>query len=166
MSSAKKKFRTRMGSWLWWGKWGGAMLTVLIAGVWVFSAFRGVVWKRIYSDFSATWAMIGRGAVGYERVTLAAIEVAPSSSVTLTSSTWEVWPISPPQWSAYMLPRIGQWGFVCPLWLPFLLIALPTGWLFWSDHKRKKPGLCPSCGYSLTGNTSGACPECGAVAVG
>ena len=53
-----------------------------------------------------------------------------------------------------------------PLWFLFLLIALPTGWLFWSDHKRKKPGHCPSCGYSLTGNTSGTCPECGAVAVG
>jgi hypothetical protein len=22
-------------------------------------------------------------------------------------------------------------------------------------------GLCPSCGYDLTGNTSGTCPECG-----
>ncbi len=24
-----------------------------------------------------------------------------------------------------------------------------------------KPGLCPHCGYNLTGNTSGKCPECG-----
>jgi len=28
---------------------------------------------------------------------------------------------------------------------------------------RGKRGLCPSCGYSLTGNTSGKCPECGAA---
>ena len=26
---------------------------------------------------------------------------------------------------------------------------------------RKAHGLCPGCGYDLTGNTSGACPECG-----
>jgi hypothetical protein len=26
---------------------------------------------------------------------------------------------------------------------------------------RRGDGLCPSCGYSLTGNVSGVCPECG-----
>jgi len=56
-----------------------------------------------------------------------------------------------------------QFIFV-PLWLPFLLIALPTGWLFWSDHRRRlRVGCCAQCGYSLTGNTSGKCPECGAT---
>jgi rubrerythrin len=25
-------------------------------------------------------------------------------------------------------------------------------------------GLCPECGYSLTGNLSGICPECGSLA--
>lgn len=24
-----------------------------------------------------------------------------------------------------------------------------------------KPGVCTACGYNLTGNTSGVCPECG-----
>jgi hypothetical protein len=28
-------------------------------------------------------------------------------------------------------------------------------------HRRRKRGVCPSCGYNLTGNTSGVCPECG-----
>ena len=27
--------------------------------------------------------------------------------------------------------------------------------------ERRKRGLCPSCGYDLTGNVSGVCPECG-----
>jgi hypothetical protein len=26
---------------------------------------------------------------------------------------------------------------------------------------RKTKGLCPECGYDLTGNVSGVCPECG-----
>ena len=30
-----------------------------------------------------------------------------------------------------------------------------------SDRRRK--GLCLSCGYDLTGNVSGVCPECGEV---
>ncbi len=28
-------------------------------------------------------------------------------------------------------------------------------------HRRLLQGLCPSCGYDLTGNVSGICPECG-----
>ena len=27
--------------------------------------------------------------------------------------------------------------------------------------RRWRQGLCPRCGYSLTGNASGTCPECG-----
>ncbi len=28
-------------------------------------------------------------------------------------------------------------------------------------HRRRKRGLCLTCAYNLTGNTSGVCPECG-----
>ncbi len=48
-----------------------------------------------------------------------------------------------------------------PLWCPFLLTALPTALLFWFDRRRISPGRCPKCGYNLTGNVSGICPECG-----
>jgi hypothetical protein len=30
------------------------------------------------------------------------------------------------------------------------------------EHHRSKEGLCLKCGYDLTGNVSGTCPECGA----
>ena len=32
-------------------------------------------------------------------------------------------------------------------------------------NERGKGRLCIDCGYDLTGNTTGRCPECGAVAV-
>jgi hypothetical protein len=32
--------------------------------------------------------------------------------------------------------------------------------------RRIKPGHCNQCGYSLTGNTSGVCPECGTPVAG
>jgi hypothetical protein len=48
------------------------------------------------------------------------------------------------------------------IWMPFLIVALPTGFLWYRDRRRIPPGCCQGCGYNLTGNVSGICPECGA----
>lgn len=48
-----------------------------------------------------------------------------------------------------------------PLWLPVILFGVPTAYLFIRDAVRGRPGHCTHCGYDLTGNTSGTCPECG-----
>ncbi len=45
----------------------------------------------------------------------------------------------------------------------WLLLALPEGWRIArgrSVWQRRRRGLCPACGYDLSGLT--ACPECGA----
>jgi hypothetical protein len=47
-----------------------------------------------------------------------------------------------------------------PLWIPGALAAIPTALLWRLDRRRPAPGAC-RCGYDLTGNTSGRCPECG-----
>ena len=31
----------------------------------------------------------------------------------------------------------------------------------WAWMRRPRPRTCPSCGYDLTGTTTGVCPECG-----
>jgi hypothetical protein len=46
------------------------------------------------------------------------------------------------------------------MWLP-LVTALALATYLWLHPKRKVEPLCGKCGYNLTGNTSGACPECG-----
>jgi hypothetical protein len=54
-----------------------------------------------------------------------------------------------------------------PDWLPMLL-AVPVVWRFWRKQLLRRrllrllaAGHCPVCGYNLTGNISGTCPECG-----
>ena len=48
-----------------------------------------------------------------------------------------------------------------PLSLVFLAVGAPTVILFYRDRRRIPPGHCQKCGYNLTGNVSGICPECG-----
>ena len=44
-----------------------------------------------------------------------------------------------------------------------VLLAPPTAWAaaLWRGRRRLRLGLCRSCGYNLTGNLIGVCPECG-----
>jgi hypothetical protein len=53
------------------------------------------------------------------------------------------------------------------LWLICIVMALPLLFFWWLDRRHIPPHCCQSCGYDLTGNTSGVCPECGqALALG
>lgn len=58
-----------------------------------------------------------------------------------------------------------------PLLLPTVIIAM--SWLAWPfvsaalrRRRRRTHGLCVHCAYDLTGNESGACPECGSPVEG
>ena len=62
-----------------------------------------------------------------------------------------------------------SWYVTIPVWqISLLLLNLPLIWLlvrtrrFLVLRRRRKNGLCLQCGYNLTGNVSGVCPECGA----
>ena len=50
-----------------------------------------------------------------------------------------------------------------PHWLPVLLFSiLPTIWFVrWRRRRHLPDNPCTSCGYDLTGNTTGNCSECG-----
>jgi hypothetical protein len=54
-------------------------------------------------------------------------------------------------------------GIALPLWIPALMAALCAGLLVWLERRRLPPQCCQACGYDLTGNASGTCPECGSI---
>jgi hypothetical protein len=53
-------------------------------------------------------------------------------------------------------------GLILPYWF-FVVVAgvIPAIWLRKHLNKRYREGGCEACGYNLTANTSGVCPECG-----
>ncbi|HEV2688413.1 MAG TPA: hypothetical protein VGV35_07655, partial [Bryobacteraceae bacterium] len=69
--------------------------------------------------------------------------------------------------TSYFISYAGQIhskGVTLPYWIIILVTAIaPAFWLRedLSRRRRLRIGLCQSCGYNLTGNTSGVCPECG-----
>jgi hypothetical protein len=51
-----------------------------------------------------------------------------------------------------------------PYWVPSLLFSIfPVCWVIRTHRRRRQVrlGVCRTCSYNLTGNTSGVCPECG-----
>jgi hypothetical protein len=55
-----------------------------------------------------------------------------------------------------------SWVIGVPYWLPMLVSAIPAYGFTRHYRRRRRPGLCPSCGYDLRA-TPGRCPECGTV---
>jgi len=52
-----------------------------------------------------------------------------------------------------------------PLWMPFFLLMIYPTSRAWRGPirrlRRRRRNQCMECGYILSGNTSGICPECG-----
>ena len=104
-------------------------------------------------------------------LTLLSLALCALFSGTWVYAWWQV--------RAFMLPFVGAgnvhvhdthvvWGWVLPL-LVSLTAVLPLSWLLVLlgslDLRRRRPGLCSTCGYDLTGNASGVCPECGTTVI-
>lgn len=72
----------------------------------------------------------------------------------------------------WFLPHFPHWNgifgglhsyrmVIVPIPLILLLGIILTMIVVWRDRKRIPSNCCQGCGYNLTGNTSGICPECG-----
>jgi len=57
----------------------------------------------------------------------------------------------------YALLRIPYWI----LFVPFALVLIYQAYILRRQLRRRRLGLCRSCGYDLRENSDGKCPECG-----
>src|SRR5262245_14553949 len=123
-------------------KWIGLVCCVSIAGIFAASNRLGWVW---WPD--------GRRWIAYFNP--GHFELMSDDFLDHISPIAPDWPpIVPPA------PAVPSWRWSVRLWLPLVLSAVCTAWLWLGDRDRPVPGHC-CCGYDLTGNVSGRCPECG-----
>jgi len=91
----------------------------------------------------------------------ASLTFAGLSRLPMDPTNWHADPQSRPA------RRRAHFRMSLPTWLPCLLLAMGPLWAFyrgpWRRRRRRAKGLCAACGYNLTANVTGVCPECGTV---
>jgi hypothetical protein len=135
-------------------KYAGIVLCMAILAAGVASCWRGAAAE--YAASVGFWSVaLVAGEVWYSHYEMPARRTGWSGRTfhhTLPSSLT-------PRWKR--LPKSLDWAL--PLWIPFLLLVLPTTVLFCLD-RRSLSGQCPRCAYDLAGIATGVCPECGHTA--
>jgi hypothetical protein len=90
-----------------------------------------------------------------------ASETMPNRSLELLGAGFRARTVRIPYTDLVLFVR----SFRMPLWLPLLLLlATPTAAVIRGPIRRcrrRRKGCCVRCGYDLTGNVTGVCPECG-----
>jgi len=127
----------------------GLIASTLLLVLWVGSCWWPLSYKQIASGRQFT---LSRGAfILYRQVPFSidpALYGIPSKN---------------PEWPLLVIHR-WQFGWTTGLALPFwplVLIFIVSTLNLYLRSRRPLKGLCHACGYDLTGNTSGTCPECG-----
>ena len=142
---------------LWIAKWTGLAVSVLLAGGWGSSHL-----YQLQAGVGAVSVETVPGGIRFLQAEKswitgfgASIQDAPE-----IASIW--WPSAEP--FDYTWGCLHSWTTVkgqavaAPFW-PVLVMACCPTIIWWRRDRRPKPGHCP-CGYDLTGNVSGRCPEC------
>ena len=136
-------------------KWFGTICSVSILALWLSS---GGYWVYLSDGKRVTLYIVGG-------VLKATVYPAPGIKATPAASGRKPFALHPghlPSWRPFRLWEFGPNTLQLPLSVVFAATFVPTlfFWL-WALRRRVPQGHCRTCGYDLTGNTSGICPECG-----
>lgn len=134
-------------------KWAGLVLLLVVAAAWATSLFyHGRYAARVGSGFVLLCFAHG----GFQ------VDLSTAWLFAADELGWHLRrePVTQSWGGEVGIPVSGGLVVRLPFLLPFLGAAGVTAYLFWRD--RPIPShCCQQCGYDLTGNVSGVCPECG-----
>jgi hypothetical protein len=153
------------------GKWAGLVLCVLLGVAFVLSRWVTVEAITISPSGAASAASVGGGRL------ILLDSRYPDSGLTQRQTSIKSGYMHRPHLNLWI-----DWGYkdrgsgrtdrhlFLPLWMPLLLLAAPTVWL-WRVDRRAKPWQCAKCRYDLRGLEGGGegggdkivCPECGSA---
>ena len=143
-------------------KWVGLVGCGVIVVAWIVSFRQSVLWMPVRP------VLIGLAPCGISMQRLPGDAEFPPGPMLCNSFSMRWWPelrtFENTRLSA--IDRIRRrapywnWSLFVPFWCILIPLAVPTAGLWYLDRKPP-PGCCPNCGYDLTGNVSGICPECG-----
>ena len=140
-------------------KWGGLGVSILLAVGWAASLAMTVIVSHSHLHVA-----VASGGFGFAipkhpiEMETRFVLVGPESIRWLPSVGPKRWGLPDPT----PRPNLMFTGYV-PFWCLFPLAAIPTV-ILWRRDRRIPPGHCQTCGYDLTGNTTGVCSECGTTA--
>jgi hypothetical protein len=137
-------------------KWVGTVCCALLAIVWLVTHN---VSLRVNLASVSVWLGVGHLTVYHGRIS----DPVAARWVREEPGSWGLnWPRATDCYNA-LAPRCPYIGtlYSFPLWIPILVLVLPTALLYRYDRRLPRSGHCQRCGYNLTGNVSGRCPECG-----
>ena len=165
-----------------WMKWVGLVGCAVVLGLWCVSAvltIRGrtspwpdglsielgrgaivVTWQvghvpdeKVQRFLRTCRLLAGAGPFNDSRI-LGGWQVLHHSDLDFWTQLYATPALRPWKWSAR------SWSVIVPLWFLTAIVSIPTA-ILWYRDRRQPPGHCQACGYDLTGNVSGKCPEYG-----
>jgi hypothetical protein len=138
-------------------RWVGIALTGLAAATWITTLFVGFyirrgLWTIELDDGAATiWNAVPNNS-SYARIN--------------STKTFQVVNHDLNSYVPMFTTAAGRfhWMARIPFWMPLVLTSGAAGILWWKDNgdRRRRLGLCITCGYDRRGiDASAPCPECG-----
>lgn len=147
-------------------KWAGLVVSLLICVVWTASLHRSWWYAWSTESLGLTTGPVGGG--GYS-VSVGLIVSLSEGCLSFGRGEYCLTRGWNSSWTGCSRPPIAtpsgqtanEWQPSMPLLVPLASVVIETTCLWWLDHRRIPPGHCRKCGYNLTGNVRGMCPECG-----
>jgi hypothetical protein len=138
------------------GIWAGGVVSALAAGIWLISGVATI--RYAWSPWEAY--VLGGGGFRVEWHSTRKGSFARTPALTLSwGPTTIASGLSYVETTYHSGGSSGAMG--CPIWGFVAAFSCPTLVLRKLRHDRAPAGSCGTCGYDLTGNVSGRCPECG-----
>ncbi len=155
----------------------GILVSGLLTLLWINSAFIGplVAWRGNNRMAKATlgggriefnWSTTNEPGTGeFDGVLASLMDRTWPYRLGLTLPDYRTWSGASAPTPVFGLtapkPRLQPpFSLVLPFWTLLLVVGVPT-LILWYRDRPPPAGYCVKCGYDLTGNTSGICPECG-----